>query len=98
MSTENDTNRTATVELQQHYGNTTVYPLNRTAGLLAELAGTKTLTRQTILLAEALGFSFQVRHLVRPCREILAAGEGELGAEQTTRIPAAELADHITTR
>jgi histone H3/H4 len=56
--------RRAIVELQQHYGKTTVYPLNRQAGLLAEIAGTKTLTRQTIQLAAALGFSFEVRYLV----------------------------------
>lgn len=76
----------ALVELQQHYGNTTAYPLNRTAGLLAELAGTRTLTRQTIQLAAALGFSFEVRHLT-----------GALGnTTTTTAIPAADLADHVT--
>lgn len=73
----------ATVELQQHYGNTTAYPLNRTAGLLAELAGTRTLTRSTIQLAAALGFSFEVRHLIG-------------NTQSTTAIPAADLAEHVT--
>lgn len=45
--------------LVQHknvYGNIVLYPMNDNAKLLAEIAGTKTLTNHTLALAERMGF------------------------------------------
>lgn len=45
-----------TVRVDRVYGNPTVYPVCERAKLLAELAGTKTMTHGTLCLAERLGF------------------------------------------
>jgi hypothetical protein len=50
----------AQVTIKQVYGVNTVYPANDKAQLIARLAGTKTLTSETIETARALGFDFQV--------------------------------------
>lgn len=76
--------RLITVELQTHYGKTSCYPLNRNGGILAELAGTKTLTAQAVKLAAALGYRFRIRHLIG-------------NDEAHTPISAESLADHIDT-
>jgi hypothetical protein len=52
----------AQVEIREVYGNKTVYPLNDQAKLLAQIAGTKTLTTSTVDLAKKLGFHFEVIH------------------------------------
>jgi hypothetical protein len=44
------------ITLKSVYGQLKAYPACRQAGLLAELAGTRTLTSQALCLAEALGF------------------------------------------
>ena len=54
-------NNTAIVEIREVYGNRTIYPVNDTALYLARIAGTKTLTEQTIKHAKALGFSFEIK-------------------------------------
>lgn len=51
----------ALVEVKNNYGARTVYPANQTAELLAQLAGTKTLTETTITLAKQLGYKFTVK-------------------------------------
>lgn len=51
----------ATVQIKNVYGNETIYPVDDTAKRIAHLAGTKTLTRQTINIAKALGFEFVVQ-------------------------------------
>ena len=51
----------ALVDIKSVYGNRTVYPANQTAELLAQLAGTKTLTETTITLAKQLGYTFTVQ-------------------------------------
>jgi hypothetical protein len=55
-------NNNAIVEIREIYGNRTIYPVNDTALYLARIAGTKTLTEQTIKHAKAMGFSFEVQH------------------------------------
>lgn len=48
----------AIVEIKQVYGNELIYPVNDVAQKLANLAGTKTLQRDTIKIAKELGFTF----------------------------------------
>lgn len=43
------------VEAKSVYGNTLIYPVNAAAKTLAEIAGTKTLSKQTLKLAASLG-------------------------------------------
>lgn len=50
----------AQVQIKEVYGNTTIYPLNEQAQVLAQIAGTKTLTPQTVKLAKLLGFHFEI--------------------------------------
>jgi hypothetical protein len=50
----------AQVWIREVYGNTTIYPANEQAELLAKIAGTKTLTTSTVELAKKLGFTFEV--------------------------------------
>jgi len=45
------------VRRREVYGVAKFYPMNTTAKLFAEIAGTKTLTEQTIGLAQHLGFT-----------------------------------------
>ena len=52
----------AQVEVKEVYGNKTIYPLNEQAKILAQIAGTKTLTPLTVELAKKLGFHFEVIH------------------------------------
>ena len=44
------------IEVRSVYGNFTIYPVNEAAKLLAEIAGTKTLTNKALALAERMGF------------------------------------------
>lgn len=48
--------RTLTVEIRQVYGISKAYPACANARIIADLAGTKTLSRQALGLAQALGF------------------------------------------
>ena len=50
----------AQIEVKEVYGNKTIYPVNEQARLLARIAGTKTLTAATVLLAKDLGFHFEI--------------------------------------
>lgn len=45
-----------TVKIRQVYGNTVAYPVCHQAKLLAQLAGTTTLTIQALKTIKALGF------------------------------------------
>lgn len=47
------------IEVRNVYGVPTVYPVNEAARLLAEIAGTKTLTHVTLALAERMGFAIK---------------------------------------
>jgi len=48
--------KTITVKIKQVYGNTVAYPVCEQARLLAQLAGTTTLTIQALKTIKALGF------------------------------------------
>jgi hypothetical protein len=50
----------AQIEVKEVYGNRTIYPVNEQARLLARIAGTKTLTHSTVILAKELGFHFEI--------------------------------------
>lgn len=51
---------TLLVRIKNVYGTDTIYPANGQAALIAELAGTRTLTTQAIEIAKELGFTFEV--------------------------------------
>lgn len=48
------------VEIKNVYGNETIYPLCEAGRTFARIAGTKTLTRETIALIKQLGYSIEV--------------------------------------
>ena len=48
------------VKVKNNYGTEHIYPVSEEAKLLAQLAGSKTLTRSTIEIAKKLGFKFWV--------------------------------------
>ena len=50
------------VEIKNNFGNEAIYPACEKAQLFAEIAGTKTLTRDTIAKIKALGYQIQ-QHL-----------------------------------
>jgi len=52
--------RVVEIEIRDVYGKSLAYPLNREAGLIAELSGHRTLTRGALSLAEGLGFEIEV--------------------------------------
>lgn len=49
------------VQVRNVYGTPAVYPVNETASLFAQIAGTKTLTHPTLQLAERLGFLIEAQ-------------------------------------
>jgi len=49
-----------TVRKEQAWGNVRYAPVCETAQILAQIAGTKTLTDETIRLAKKLGYSFEL--------------------------------------
>lgn len=53
-----------TVQIKNVYGNEQIYPVCQQARLLADLAGTKTLTRHAINLIKALGYTVDVQQKV----------------------------------
>ena len=53
--------KTLTVKIKNHFGNERIYPVSEEAKLLARMVGSKTLTRDTCVLAKALGFTFEVQ-------------------------------------
>ena len=50
-----------TVRIANNFGNRAIYPVCDDAMTLAELAGTKTLTDDTITLIKALGYEVQIQ-------------------------------------
>lgn len=52
--------REMVVEVKNVYGKETIYPRCEIAQVIAQIAGTKTLTRETIKLAKLLGFTVKV--------------------------------------
>jgi len=53
-----------TVRKEQAWGNIRYAPVCEKAQLLAQIAGTKTLTDETIRLAKQLGYSFELEREV----------------------------------
>lgn len=52
-------NNVILIEVRDVYGVATCYPVNDQAKLLAQIAGTKTLTNHALALAERMGFQIQ---------------------------------------
>lgn len=48
------------VQIKQNYGVDTVYPLCEKGRVFARIAGTKTLTEQTIKLMKQLGYTLEL--------------------------------------
>lgn len=55
-----ETSKTIRVRVVQWYGRTTAYPECETSRILAELAGTKTLTKRSLELAQQLGYEIEL--------------------------------------
>jgi len=53
-------NTTIRIEIRNVYGELKAYPLCEKASLFAAIAGTKTLTRSTLMQILAIGFSIEV--------------------------------------
>jgi hypothetical protein len=51
------------VKVKNNYGTEHIYPVSEEAKLLAQLAGSKTLTQSTIEIAKKLGFKFSVERV-----------------------------------
>jgi hypothetical protein len=51
---------TLKVSIKNVYGRDTIYPKNETAEIFCRIAGTRTLTRETLVLAGKLGFGLEV--------------------------------------
>lgn len=51
---------TIQIEVRNVYGKETIYPANETAKTFARIAGTKTLLRDTLRLAQSLGYTVEV--------------------------------------
>lgn len=54
------------VDVRKVYGKTVVYPHCRVAKLLAELAGTKTLTADALVILTKLDYEFVMKPLEMP--------------------------------
>lgn len=59
----------AHIEAKNLYGAWKFYPINETATLLAAIAGTKTLTPESITLAQRMGVKF-IQHLPRKMGDV----------------------------
>jgi hypothetical protein len=49
------------IRIANNYGIETFYPVDETAQLFARIAGTKTLTRPTLELMDALGYEIEIK-------------------------------------
>jgi hypothetical protein len=47
------------IKIKDQYGNDVVHPACENSRLLAQIAGTKTLTSDTIMYAKRLGYTFE---------------------------------------
>lgn len=56
--------KTITVEIKTVYGADNIYPVCDSAKTFAKIAGTKTLTRETIKLVKELGYTVEVKQPV----------------------------------
>lgn len=67
--------RTILVDVRDVYGRETIYPACETAELLAQLAGTRTLTPAALATIRALGYSVELKP--RPLPAVLATPAAE---------------------
>jgi len=51
---------TITVRIDKNYGTTVVYPACHTSKLIAQLAGTRTLTDRALAIVKQLGYTVEV--------------------------------------
>lgn len=51
--------RVVQVQVRSVYGNALIYPVNQAAQLIANIAGTRTLSRANLAAAQQLGFQIQ---------------------------------------
>ena len=49
------------IRVANNYGIETFYPVDETAHLFARIAGTKSLTRDTLRLMDALGYEIEIK-------------------------------------
>ena len=54
-------NQSITVELREQYGAQVIHPVCPAAKLFARIAGTKTLTRDTVQTIKTLGYRIEVK-------------------------------------
>jgi len=54
------------VEIKVVYGKHLYYPINDKAQMLAHIAGTETLTQQTLKLAKDMGMGINFTHVIPP--------------------------------
>ena len=47
------------IKIKEQYGHPVIHPACETSRLLAQIAGTKTLTSDTIMYAKRLGYTFE---------------------------------------
>ena len=59
---------TITISVKNSYGNTLYYPECDVSYIFSRIAGTKTLTQETIKLIKALGYAINVKHDLKGCR------------------------------
>jgi hypothetical protein len=50
-----------TVQIKTNYGNEAIYPICKMAEGFAAVAGTKTLTRQTLRIIKNMGFEIEIQ-------------------------------------
>ena len=61
---------TILVEVKNVYGEFKAYPANAAAEILAQIAGTKTLTRQALALAERMGLVVEQKQTAPTLKDI----------------------------
>lgn len=71
--------RKITIQVRNVFGNDTVYPVDQAAKEFASIAGTKTLTRDSLASILRLGFVIvELDRYGQPCREHVAGSGREL--------------------
>ena len=53
---------TITIQIKSVYGQDKIYPICDTAKLFASIAGTKTITKNALIMIHQLGFKIEVEH------------------------------------
>lgn len=56
-------NKIVLIEIRSNYGKEAIYPANKEAELFADIAGTKTITRDALKSIKELGYLIEVKPL-----------------------------------